>query len=127
MRYIKWAMILVVVVVLMRTLHITPTQLGSLASKEIDRFQSDVNAVKTGEYKERIANSYREAAQSQPMAVVVGDEKGDLQRELSDARKQMLKDRADALEKHAGEIMRGDAETLKQQVSDNANKAGGGF
>lgn len=78
----------------------------------------------SGEYKERIAKGLRDETAKQPLAVVPGNE--DLQRELAAARKQMLDDRAAALEKHAGEILRGNVDTLKHQVTENARNAGGG-
>lgn len=97
--------------------------LWAFAARHLTSFRDDSKAMASGEYKERIANSLRKETEKQPLAVVSGNE--DLQRELAAARKQMLDDRAAALEKHTGEILRGDVNTLKRQVTENARAAGG--
>lgn len=91
--------------------------------ERIAAFRADSQALLSGEYQARIAEKYRAEAKTQPLAVVPGDD--GMQHELAAARKQMLDDRAAALEKHGSAVLSGDLDALKRQVAENARNAGG--
>ena len=127
MRILKWAGILIAVAVTLRVFDLSPQKLLEMAKNDLERFDRDTQSLTSGEYRQKVSQSLRDETQGKDMAVVNGDPTGDLQRELSEARKQMLKDRADAVEAKATSLLRGDTETLKRQVRDSAAQAGGGY
>jgi len=57
--------------------------------------------------------------------VVPGD--SEAQKDLQAARRQVLEDRANALEQHKDAILRGDTESMKRQVAENARKSAGNY
>jgi hypothetical protein len=89
----------------------------------------DVKAVLSGEYSDRYSRKLREEAANMPTQVPLVDSNEDprLGRDLAVERKRILEERADYLKKHAVQILKGDTESLKKQVEENARRAGGGY
>lgn len=110
----------------MRLLGITTADLWQMASAELDQFFHDTRTLAATTEKATVSQTYRQAADLIPQADsnAVGDD-AEMQRELHAARKKVLEDRAAALEKHTGEILRGDVDSLRRQVAENSKKAGG--
>jgi polyhydroxyalkanoate synthesis regulator phasin len=130
MNRLKWVAILLGALVVLKVAGIGPGDLWAMASARINKAKDDSQALASGEYSARIANTYREevakAKASEPDRNLGEDDKA-LQSELGEARQKLLDDRAAALEKHAGNILRGDLDTLKRQVAENAKNASGGI
>lgn len=121
---IKLVALVGVAFLLMRITGVTFADLWSFSSEKVSNFHEDSKSLASGEYQEKVAKALRESAsrEKQPLAVV---EDLELQQDLALARKELLEGRAAALEKHAGNIIRGDVNTLKRQVAENARIAGG--
>ena len=128
MHRLKWAAFLLVGIVFMQVTGIGPGDLWTMAVARVTKATDDTQALASGEYSARIASSYREeAARIPPPAANLGKDDKVLQTELAEARQKLLDDRAAALEKHAGAIMRGDIDGLKRQAAENARNASGGI
>lgn len=99
----------------------------SWAVSQVDDFRRDSKALVSGEYKDRVAREYKKAAEAnrEPLATV--PDNPELQRELAEARQQMLDERAKALERKMDTIAHGDVASLKRQTVDNAKAAGGNY
>ncbi|MBI4997095.1 MAG: hypothetical protein HZC22_09400 [Rhodocyclales bacterium] len=130
MTRLKWAVLLVGGFVVMRIAGIGPGDLWEMTSARLGKAAADTQDLASGEYGARIAATYREEVAKtkvpQPGANL-GTEDQVLQTELAEARQKLLDDRAAALEKHAGALMRGDIDGLKRQVAENARTASGGI
>lgn len=128
MKRLKLAALLLVGIVIMQVTGVGPGDLWTMAVARVTRAADDTQALASGEYSERVASAYREeVAKIPPPAANLGKDDQMLQTELADARQKLLDDRAAALEKHAGAIMRGDIEGMKRQVAENARNASGGI
>lgn len=128
MQRLKWAAFLLVGIVFMQVTGIGPGDLWAMAVARVTKATDDTQALASGEYSARVASAYREeVAKIPPPATNLGKDDKMLQTELAEARQKLLDDRAAALEKHAGAIMRGDIDGLKRQAAENARNAGGGI
>jgi hypothetical protein len=121
------AVVLGLAVVAMRMFGLSFSDLVRLAKEEVTQARTDTKALMSGEYTERVARKLRdEAANLTSADPKPGDDlDSDLNRELAAERKRMLEERAQAVQEHAGEILRGDVETLKRQVGKRTREAGG--
>jgi hypothetical protein len=128
MTRLKWAGLLLAAIVVMQIMGLGPGDLWALASARVTQARDDSRALASREYSARVGAAYREeAARIPPPAANLGKDDAILQGELGAARQKLMEDRAAALEKHAGNILRGDVDTLKRDVVDNAKNAGGGI
>ncbi len=121
------AVVLGMAVAGMRMSGLSFSDLVRLAKEEVTQARTDTKALMSGEYTESVARKISDEAANLPAARArPGDEHdSELNRELTAARQRMLEERAQALQKHAGELLRGDVETLKRQVDKQARQAGG--
>lgn len=126
MKILKLAVLVVVVLVTMKVMGLTMQDLLKMADDKMASFDEDTRALKSGEYKTKVANTLKEEALRQAATQPAGSQ-DEMHRELAEARRKMLEDRASALEQHSGAILRGDLESLKKQVAENAKQAGGGY
>lgn len=130
MKPLKLAAILLGAVVALKLAGIGPGDLWAMASTRVAKARDDSRDLASGEYSARLATAYRDevvrAKALEPDRNLGVDDQA-LQSELGEARQKLLEDRAAALEKHAGNILRGDVDTLKRQVAENAKNAGGGI
>ena len=111
----------------MRMSGLSFSDLVRLAKEEVTKARTDTKALMSGEYTEKVARKLRDEAANLPAASAKSGDSHDaeLNRELTAARQRMLEERAQALQQHAGELLRGDVETLKRQVDKQARQAGG--
>ncbi len=121
------AIVLGMAVAAMRMSGLSFSDLVGLAKEEVTKARTDTKAMMSGEYTERVARKLRDEAAKMPTAVSKssGDQDSELNRELAAARQRMLEERAQAVQKHAGELLRGDVQSLKRQVDKQARQAGG--
>jgi len=128
MTRLKWAGLLLAAIVFMQLTGVGPGDLWAMAVARMAKARDDTQALASGEYSARVGAAYREeAARIPPPATNLGKDDAVLQGELGAARQKLMEDRAAALEKHAGSILRGDVDTLKRDVVENAKNAGGGI
>ncbi len=125
--FIVGAVVLGVAVVAMRTFGLSFSDLVGLAKEQVTKARTDTKALLSGEYTERVARKIRDEAANLPSARPKSgdDSDAELNRELAAERKRMLEERAQTVQKHVGELLRGDVETLKRQVDKQARQAGG--
>lgn len=128
MRRLKWAALLLAAIVFTQFTGLGPRDLWEMAAARLGKAKDDSQALASGEYSARVAASYRdEVAKLPPPPSNLGEDDRALQAELAQTRQKLLEDRAAALERHAGDILRGDVDTLKRQVAENARNASGGI
>ncbi len=126
-KFIAGAIVLGLAVAAMRMSGLSVSDLVSLAKEQVTKARTDTKAMMSGDYTDRVAHKLRDEAAKLPAAgAKPGDDSdSELNRELAAERKRMLEERAQAVQKHAGELLRGDVETLKRQVDKQARQAGG--
>lgn len=118
--------ILVVSIYVMRMAGIGPGDLWQAGEDRLKAFRDDSVRLTTGEYKAQVAERLRqEAAQIGP-ADQANDKRDEMRRELDEARRKMLEERAAAFEQQKANLLRGDVDSLRRQVEENARRAGGG-
>ncbi len=117
--------VLIVVTQGMKIFGLTVSDLFEFAQTNTRNAVTDTKALMSGEYQERLAKSMKaEAGRVEVTAMPSGDDAG-LSRELAEARRQMLEERSKALEQKGNQLLKGDVESLKQQVRNNARQSGG--
>ena len=91
-----------------------------------ERVMADTKELMSGDYKERTKQRLRAEAAKIPAAAEGGGQQDELHQELQAERKRIMEEKANALEKYGDQIVKGDVDSLKRQVEENARQAGGG-
>lgn len=125
-RKLKGLLLLPLAVLLIKALPWSPQEIWGAGTARFDDFREDSRALASGEYQERIAGAWREEAKA-VRAAARAQPADEMQRELLEARQQLLDERAAALDHHTEQLLKGDVDSLKRQVVDNARKSGGGY
>lgn len=121
----KGLLLLPLLALLLQAMPWTAQEIWNAGAARVGDFREDSRALSSGEYRERIADRLREEAKAAREAAPT-QPADELQRELMQARQQLLDDRAAALDHHAGQLLKGDVDSLKRQVAENVRNAGGG-
>jgi hypothetical protein len=90
-----------------------------------ERVMADSKALASGDYMEQTKQRLRAEAAKMPVAGNADQPKDELHEELQAERKRIMEEKANTLEKYGSQIVKGDVESLKQQVEENARRAGG--
>jgi hypothetical protein len=124
---LKWVAVLLGGVVLMKAANVGPGDLWTIATTGVSKARNDSNELASGAYRQRIADSLRQEAGKlpSPEGADLNEQDKALRADLTEARKKLLDDRAAALEKHSESILRGDLNSLKRDVAENARNAAG--
>jgi hypothetical protein len=120
--------VIALVLAVLRIYGLSAVDVARMAHAKLAQASVDVKAVMSGEYSDRYSRKLREEAANMPTQVPLVDSNEDPQlgRDLAVERKRILEERADYLQKHGVEILKGDTESLKKQAEENARGAGGG-
>ena len=113
----------------LRVYGLSVADVARIARAKLAEASADAKAVMSGEYSNRYARKLREQAANMPTQVpfVDGNEDPRLGQDLAAERKRIIEERADYLQKHGVEILKGDTESLKKQVEENVRRAGGNY
>jgi hypothetical protein len=90
-----------------------------------DRVVTDSKALVSGDYMEQTKQKLRAEAAKIPVDAEGGRQKDELHEELQAERRRIMEEKANTLEKYGSQIVKGDVESLKRQVEENARRAGG--
>ena len=114
MRILKVVVSVLVLLLGARLLGLTPA-----------RVMADGRSLLRGDYMEQTKERLRAEAAKMPAAADDGQPKDELREELQAERRRIMEEKAATLEKYGSEIVKGDVESLKRQVEENARRAGG--
>lgn len=114
LRIVKLATLGVVAFYVLQFLGITP-----------ERVVADSRELLSGNQLERTKQRLQAEAAKLPVAAEIDQGNGGLNQELMAERKRIMEEKARMLEQYGSKIVKGDVESLRQQVEDNARRAGG--
>jgi hypothetical protein len=114
-RAVRFGVIVLVIFFGLRLIGLTP-----------ERVLADTKSLVSGDQMERTKQRLRAEAAKIPAAGEGEQQKDELRDELQAERKRIMEEKANALEKYGGLAVKGDVESLKRQVEENARQAGGG-
>jgi hypothetical protein len=119
--------VIALVLAVLRVYGLSVADLARIGRARFAEASADAKAVLSGEYSNRYSRALREEAAKMPNQVPLTDnEDPRLGRDLAAERKRIVEERADYLQKHGVEILKGDTKLLKKQVEENVRRAGGG-
>lgn len=121
---LKGFMLLALSALVIQALPWSLREVWQAGAERIGALREDTRALASGEYQERIADGWREEAKA-VRTTMRSQPDDEMQRELMAARQQLLDDRAAALEQQLGQMLKGDVDSLRRQVAENARNAGG--
>jgi hypothetical protein len=113
-RAVKAGALVLVLLLVARLFGLTP-----------DRVVTDSKALVSGDYMEQTKQKLRAEAAKIPVAAEGDRPKDELREELQAERRRIMEEKANTLEKYGSQIVKGDVESLKRQVEENARRAGG--
>ena len=116
-----------VALAVLRMFHMSLFDFANLMRAKLAEAAADARAVTAKEYAGRYAQRLREEAALIPpdVPLVSGRESVDASREVQAERRRILEERADHLERVGEWLLKGDLESMKRQVDENARKAAG--
>ncbi|MFZ5582226.1 MAG: hypothetical protein ACOZCK_06145 [Pseudomonadota bacterium] len=124
---LRRSLILIAVLAGLYLVGITPRDLWGMGKDYWASFMDSSRELSADQERHEVAGALRQQAEKvgQMEGVVPGD--SEAQKDLQAARRQVLEDRANALEQHKDAILRGDTESMKRQVAENARKSAGNY
>lgn len=114
-RIVRIGAVMVAVVLGLRLIGLTP-----------ERVIADTKGLVAGDYMDQTKRKLESEAAKIPVAAGADQPKDELREELQAERRRIMEEKANTLEKYGSQIVKGDIESLKRQVEENARQAGGG-